>query len=111
MTPHLCPKCQGERVVAHQIGEYSSGQTRDCPTCKGEGVLWEPASIPSMWTEPNSVIPPKVTWWGRTPGGGLMDFDPDGNKTMPINVTIRGGPVALVSPNAPDTFTPTTGAT
>lgn len=40
-TPHLCPKCDGEGHV-RILSEAASGanQTRPCPVCNGEKVIW-----------------------------------------------------------------------
>lgn len=48
MTPHVCPKCQGEREVPSPL----TNPKRLCPVYLGAGVLWEPA-IPIV-----SVVPP-----------------------------------------------------
>lgn len=46
--PHLCPRCHGERVVPKAFCPDTSSATpltRPCPTCRGEGVLWEPPPV------------------------------------------------------------------
>jgi DnaJ-class molecular chaperone len=40
MKAHLCPRCNGERVVIDGSIVDKLTPTRVCPTCKGEGVLW-----------------------------------------------------------------------
>jgi len=41
--PHVCPKCDGEKVVENCPWGMSSGleSHRPCPTCQGEGVVWD----------------------------------------------------------------------
>lgn len=33
MKAHTCPKCEGRKTIAGDV---------TCPTCGGEGVVWEP---------------------------------------------------------------------
>lgn len=40
MKPHLCPRCNGERMVCYPV-QSSAAPQRICPTCNGAGVLWE----------------------------------------------------------------------
>jgi len=39
-TPHKCPTCLGEKRIFG--GLFGEQVYRDCPTCNGKGVLWEP---------------------------------------------------------------------
>ena len=47
MTPHVCPKCDGLRVIKRQFGDVTLLHDAVCPVCKGDGVLWEPEPIQS----------------------------------------------------------------
>lgn len=49
-TPHLCPKCKGQKVVqtppwvaGDQLDNFPTGGigTYPCGVCDGEGVIWE----------------------------------------------------------------------
>lgn len=45
MTPHVCPRCSGERVVeTGDVFAFGCNQyvpcIRQCPTCTGTGVVW-----------------------------------------------------------------------
>ena len=43
IVPHVCPKYNGERVVENYPSGMSAGHEshRTCPTCGGEGVVWD----------------------------------------------------------------------
>lgn len=36
-TAHVCPRCEGNR----RVHNARSGQMEDCPTCQGQGVVFE----------------------------------------------------------------------
>lgn len=53
---HTCPKCKGRKVVHMGFTRVGSGTTSDpvtfedvlgtCPTCNGEGVVWDRGERP-----------------------------------------------------------------
>jgi DnaJ-class molecular chaperone len=47
-TPHVCPKCNGEKQIFG--GLFGEQVYRECPTCNGTGVIWEPEIVgDSKW--------------------------------------------------------------
>lgn len=53
--PHLCPKCNGARVLG-----TNALTRRSCPTCNGAGVLWEPAAIGGFHPDPVTATPDRA---------------------------------------------------
>lgn len=73
-NPHLCPKCNGMKVIpnpglaADDVGVVTL-QMIQCPTCEGVGVLWEPKRARTKYVV---VSPPPqepvIIWDGATAG-------------------------------------------
>jgi DnaJ-class molecular chaperone len=57
-TPHTCPKCKGTKS-----SENEQGQVRECLTCDGSGVVWEPDG-PREAAAPKGQDPLDLTYRG-----------------------------------------------
>lgn len=63
MIPHVCPMCNGEKVIdaGTIFREY-----RVCSVCEGTGIVWEPEPIPIIkWSHYD--IPGLTSGYGGGP--------------------------------------------
>lgn len=84
--PYKCPKCDGEtRVSEHGHPHRVEFGGRDCPVCKGEGIVW-PARLRPCETSGFLTVDPNFTQPNMTGGPWVNTGTPiTSGSTFTIN--------------------------
>jgi len=74
-VPHVCPKCDGTKVVGENFPQ--DDDKVPCPTCGGEGVVWDRQGRPSCPICPAPDPVPYYPLYPCYPAAPYWWVDPD----------------------------------